>query len=238
MAVVKEERIGGQRLILANSINMIPLLGVFDALATDPPYGINGGSGTLGKLSKKTKYNSTFEDTKDYVANICAPIVKAALEKCKVGAITTGNACQHFYPVPDDYGIIYQPAATGLSKWGRVTHQPILFYGKDPRAGITIQPKHIIQTKAAEKCGHPCPKPIEVMLWMVKRVSKEAQTILDPFMGSGTTLVACQKLGRQGTGIELDPEYFQIACQRVDEATRQPDLFVESVKSPKQELMI
>ena len=45
-------------------------------------------------------------------------------------------------------------------------------------------------------------------------------------MGSGTTLVACQRLGRSGTGIELDPEYFAIACKRVDEATRQPDLFV------------
>jgi DNA modification methylase len=54
----------------------------------------------------------------------------------------------------------------------------------------------------------------------------DAETILDPFMGSGTTLVACQKLGRKGVGIELDPDYFEIACKRVDEATRQPDLFV------------
>lgn len=53
------------------------------------------------------------------------------------------------------------------------------------------------------------------------------QSIIDPFMGSGTTLVACQKLGRHGTGIEIDPEYFEIACRRVDEATRQPDMFVQ-----------
>ena len=61
--------------------------------------------------------------------------------------------------------------------------------------------------------------------------------ICDPFMGSGTTLVACQKLGRQGTGIEIDPDYFDIACKRVDEATRQPDLFVAPPEQPKQEGM-
>ncbi len=55
----------------------------------------------------------------------------------------------------------------------------------------------------------------------------DAVTILDPFMGSGTTLVACQRLGRMGTGIEIDPEYFAIACKRVDEAARQPDMFVQ-----------
>ena len=54
-----------------------------------------------------------------------------------------------------------------------------------------------------------------------------AVTILDPFMGSGTTLVACQRIGRNGTGVELDPEYFDIACRRVDEATRQVDLFID-----------
>ena len=61
--------------------------------------------------------------------------------------------------------------------------------------------------------------------------------ILDPFMGSGTTLVACQRMGRSGTGIELDPEYFDIACKRVDEESRQPDMFVMSTPQPKQESM-
>ena len=54
----------------------------------------------------------------------------------------------------------------------------------------------------------------------------DAQTILDPFMGSGTTLVACAKLGRKGIGIELDPDYFDIACERVRKAYEQPDMFI------------
>jgi site-specific DNA-methyltransferase (adenine-specific) len=59
--------------------------------------------------------------------------------------------------------------------------------------------------------------------------------ILDPFMGSGTTLVACQKLGRHGIGIEIDPDYFEIACKRVEEASRQPDLFIAPTPKSIQE---
>jgi DNA modification methylase len=59
-----------------------------------------------------------------------------------------------------------------------------------------------------------------------------AQTILDPFMGSGTTLVACERMGRKGIGIELDLGYFDIACRRVEEAVRQPRLNLEP--EPKQ----
>ena len=61
-----------------------------------------------------------------------------------------------------------------------------------------------------------------------------AGVVCDPFMGSGTTLVACAKMGRKGIGIELDPDYFDIACKRVEEAYRQPDLFVSKPKEPKQ----
>ena len=64
--------------------------------------------------------------------------------------------------------------------------------------------------------------------------TSEEETVLDPFMGSGTTLVACQKLGRAGIGIEIEPKYFDIACRRVEEAMRQPDLFIETPKPAEQ----
>ena len=73
---------------------------------------------------------------------------------------------------------------------------------------------------------HPTQKPVALMQWCLGFLP-DAETILDPFIGSGTTLVACAKLGRKGIGIELDPDYFEIACRRVEEAYRQPDLFVE-----------
>ena len=84
---------------------------------------------------------------------------------------------------------------------------------------------------------HPTQKPIALMEWCLGFLP-DARTILDPFMGSGTTLVACQRMGRSGTGIELDPDYFAIACKRVDEATRQPDMFIPPAPKPVQETLL
>lgn len=60
---------------------------------------------------------------------------------------------------------------------------------------------------------------------------------LDPFMGSGTTGVAAVKLGRKFIGIEIEPKYFDIACRRISEALKQPDMFVEPPKQPRQEAL-
>ena len=86
--------------------------------------------------------------------------------------------------------------------------------------------------KGHEKRFHPTQKPLGVMQWCIGFLPDVAQTILDPFMGSGTTLVACQKMGRAGIGIELDPEYFDIACKRVEEAARQPDMLLDAAPCP------
>ena len=73
---------------------------------------------------------------------------------------------------------------------------------------------------------HPTQKPVGVIEWCLGFVPN-AQTILDPFMGSGTTGVACARLGRRFIGIEIEPRYFDIACRRIENAYKQADLFVE-----------
>lgn len=72
---------------------------------------------------------------------------------------------------------------------------------------------------------HPTPKPVAVTEWIVERATTAGETVLDPFMGSGTTGVACVKLGRKFIGIELNEGYFDIACKRIEEALRQGDMF-------------
>lgn len=79
--------------------------------------------------------------------------------------------------------------------------------------------------------GHPTEKPWRLFAELLTDFTKPDETILDPFMGSGTTLVACAKMGRKGIGIELDESYFEIACRRVEEAYRQGDLFIQSPKA-------
>lgn len=226
---LRVERIGDATLYLGDCREVLPLIENVQAVVTDPPYGVSGGSGTMGKASQKTKYASPFEDSRESVRTIFAPAVSLALSKAKRGIVTPGSPCAFLYDEPDDIGCLYQPATTGMSKWGRATMQPVLFYGKDPRAGLTIQPLHKIITVAAEKNGHPCPKPIEAALWMVDRASLAGETVLDPFMGSGTTGVACASLGRPFVGIELHEPYFEIACRRIEAAYKQPRLFAEPV---------
>ena len=75
---------------------------------------------------------------------------------------------------------------------------------------------------------HPTQKPVDVMKWCIEHIPFPNREILDPFMGSGTTGVACVKLGRRFIGIEREPKYFDIACRRIEAAYNQPDLFIPS----------
>ena len=88
----------------------------------------------------------------------------------------------------------------------------------------------------AEKNGHPCPKPIRQVIWMVNRMTRNKDdSILDPFMGSGTTGVAAIQLGRKFIGIEREPKYFDIACRRIEQAYKQRPLFeAEPQRQPEQ----
>jgi site-specific DNA-methyltransferase (adenine-specific) len=101
--------------------------------------------------------------------------------------------------------------------------------------GSVFQGGAVIKKKVSEyptviDKAHPTVKPLELIKKYIGICSNKGQTILDPFMGSGTTLVACAKMNRKGIGIELDEGYFDIACKRVEEAYRQPDLFYGTSK--------
>lgn len=77
--------------------------------------------------------------------------------------------------------------------------------------------------------GHPTEKPVPLMMDLVSLYTDPGAVVLDPFMGSGTTGVACAKLGRRFIGIEQNPEFFELACRRIEQAYRQADLFVPQV---------
>jgi site-specific DNA-methyltransferase (adenine-specific) len=232
MTIIREERIGGQRLILGDCLQVIPMLGRFDAVVTDPPYGLAGAETT------KNDY-STFQDDAGAVESLVKSVMNAV--KYERLVMTPGQSMMFRYPEPSAVGVFYYPAGTGSCSWGFVGWQPIFYYGKDPllQDGKGRASNSFYATEAAEKNGHPCPKPIGQWSRLLKRVTRDGEKILDPFMGSGTTLVACQRLGRQGTGIEIDPGYFQTACERVHKAWQEPDLFIaEAPPRPVQEPLL
>ncbi|MDF2809526.1 MAG: hypothetical protein K0S56_557 [Microvirga sp.] len=80
---------------------------------------------------------------------------------------------------------------------------------------------------------HPTEKPVPLMRELLQDFTNPGQTILDPFMGSGTTGVACARMGRKFIGVELDPKYFDVACDRIRKAYDQPDMFVEAPRKPE-----
>ena len=85
---------------------------------------------------------------------------------------------------------------------------------------------------------HPTQKPLPLMKELVSLFSNYGDLVLDPFMGSGTTAVACVNFGRRFIGIELDEKYFDIACKRIRDAYAQPDMFVPQYEKPEQQTLI
>lgn len=81
---------------------------------------------------------------------------------------------------------------------------------------------------------HPTQKPVAVMEWCIKQLKRQADLIIDPYMGSGTTGIAAVKAGRRFIGIEIDERHFETACKRIRAAVAQPDLFVSPPSPPVQ----
>lgn len=235
--------IGDATLYCADCMDILPTLPKVDAVITDPPYGVMLGEALTGDAkAKQQQPYSMFSDTPDYVGSVVVPAIRIALEKSDVGMITPGNRNAWLYPAPSDIGVWYNPAGTGRGKWGYILAHLILYYGKDPRAGkcATASSAWALNDSVAsiKNKDHPCPKPEAFMKWMVEKATQENQSILDPFMGSGTTGVAAIQLGRSFVGIEIEPKYFDIACKRIEQAVAQGQLFApEPVKQVQEGLL-
>jgi len=217
------ETIGNATLYLADCREVLPTLPKVDAVITDPPYGVNyAGSATRHSTRDGVGYAS-FSDTPENVRDNIVPRFMEAMEIASRAAVTPGIRCSRFYPQPTAEGVIWYPSGANVGPWGFVTHQPIFYYGKCPylAKGEGSRPTGFQSTEAAEKNGHPCPKPVGQMVWIINRTSLAGEVILDPFMGSGTTGVACMQIARKFIGIEIEPKYFDIACRRIEDAQRQ-----------------
>ena len=220
--------IGRARLALGDCRDILPSLGKVDAVVTDPPYGVNFTGSTTKHSAKSGEGYESFEDTPEMIAEVCVPAIRLAVSLATCAVVTPGLANCHLYDVPRAHGCIFYPSGANTGPWGFVCSQPLYYYGKDPYLARQLgsRPNGFMSTERTEENGHPCPKPIGATKWMVNRVSFDGETILDPFMGSGTTGVAAVQMGRDFIGIEREPKYFDIACKRIEQAQRQSDLFI------------
>ena len=219
-------------LYLGDCREILPTLGPVDALVTDPPYGVNLGDQPDRRgdhILVKDRYAS-YEDTPENFSIVVVPAIQSALDIATRGLVYVSASTAWMLPQPSGIGGVYLPSAQGRFIWGFRSFAPCLLYGRAPSLNLGSRATAIESTDVAEKNGHPCPKPLSWMKWSVALATDPAETILDPFMGSGTTGVAAVNLGRQFIGIEIDPTYFDIACKRIEQATKQIDLFIKKPK--------
>jgi len=212
--IIKEERIGDCRLILGDCVSVMPALGKVDAVVTDPPYGIgrDGQKRTTGGNGGRKFYEFKGWDTARPSPEIFAEILSNSDEQIVWG----GNYFADLLPVTGKW-LVWDKGQRINQSDGELAYTSL---GGALR--IFTQNRVALLIDGAQ---HPTQKPVALMEWCLGFLP-DARTILDPFMGSGTTLVACAKLGRKGIGIELDPDYFEIACKRVRDAYAQPDLLI------------
>jgi len=224
------ETIGDAVLYCGDCLEVLPTLGKVDAVITDPPYGIG------------FKYNEYVDDEAVYpefmrlivsaTANICdGPFVFwQAMKNCDKWhewfpqGFRLFAACKGFVqyrPTPVQYS--WDPVVF----WGNVLTEPSVY-----RKDFNVQNLAPFGANR-ERIEHPCPRPLEQVCDVLDTFTRNADLILDPFMGSGTTGVAALRLGRRFIGVEIEEKYYEIALKRIDREVRQGNLFTPPVK-PKQ----
>lgn len=220
----KEEIIGNCRLILGDCLEVLPTLGKVDAVVTDPPYGIGAiwskGSEKhgWGKANSEAVLRNEWDDKPPP-----KELFDMLLQQSDQQIIWGGN---YFELPPTRCWLIWNKPERNFS----LAEAEMAWTNRDN----VIRVLDYRRSDAGRE--HPTQKPVEVMSWSLGFTSG---TVLDPFMGSGTTLVACAKLGRKGIGIELEPKYFDIACRRVEQAYKQGDMFIEQPKvKEKQDILL
>ena len=202
--IIKEEVIGGQRLLLGDCREIIGGL-EYDAICTDPPYGISITKSN--RLSVSRGFGA--DDWDDEPADV------SWVGASDIPAIIWGG---NYFDLPPTRA----PLVWDKNNAGRdFADFEMAWTNLDMVARrFVMRPMNMDGGKM-----HPTQKPVALMEWCLGFLNGK-QTIIDPYMGSGSTLVACQRMGLSGIGIERTDRHFQTACRRVDEAARQPDLFI------------
>lgn len=206
--------IGNAELYCGDCAVILPQLDNVDLILTDPPYGINRD----GKPPSTSKHGGhKGYEFMGWDASAPKPwLFELMHEKAKDLIIWGAN----YYPNN------LRPSMGWLvwDKGQRISQSDCeLAYTTFNKAlrSITVNRAAIAQDGAV----HPTQKPLRVIEWSIDQAPKEVETILDPFMGSGTTGVACHKMGKRFIGIERERKYFDIACRRIEDAQKQDDMF-------------
>jgi len=213
---IREENFGRARLILGDCVDILKSIesDSVDLIVTDPPYNVGVD---YGEHNDNMSLDEFTEWARLWFID-CRRISKTLL--------ITGQARLPQYAIIEPWKWLLQwwkPAAMGRSPVGFCNWEPIAMWGDGSAAGKTDIIKATIVPDITVS-GHPCPKPKGWATGQINLFSK-AGSVLDPFLGSGTTGVAAIELGRTFIGIEREEKYFDLACRRIEAAVNQGNLF-------------
>ena len=245
---MRVEQIGDCTLYLGDCLSVLPTLGPVDCVITDPPYELSSaGPGASHFGMSLSKFDGAdykaivsgvdYDALLDAVAAICSPFnLFCFCSNKQISKLMAANEAAG--------------RSTTLLVWHKTNAAPFangvwrgdieyIVHARSQGAvfqGGAEEKKKVSEHPLVVDASHPTVKPKGILHKYIRIGTKSGQTVLDPFMGSGTTLAACARLGRKGIGIEIDPKHFDTACRRVEEAYRQPrDMFIERPAAPVQE---
>jgi DNA modification methylase len=211
---MKKEIIGEATLYLGDCREILPTLERVDAVITDPPYGIGAsrGTGKYGRLKIEKDGDLGWDEGVPEKS-----LLEAIVEAGDKSIIFGGN----YFELPPSRNFLIWDKGAGF-KGRDFAECEFAWCSWDANARV-LSHDPLARGDYRGKL-HPTQKPVAVMEWCIQ-IAGMPESILDPFMGSGTTGVAAARLGRSFIGIEREPKYFDIACKRIDEAQRQVSLF-------------
>ena len=219
---MRKEIIGAATLYCGDCREVLPTLPKVDLILTDPPYGIGEAAGknkSRGKLAVAKDYGNDEWDNEPIDDELLGLTIAAGTNAIIFG----GN---YFNVPPSPCWLVWDKengasdfadcelAWTNLQKAVRLKR--FMWNG-------------MLRANNEQRGDHPTQKPIGVMRWCIDQAGNP-HTILDPFMGSGTTGVAAVQMGRRFIGIEREPKYFDVACRRIEDAQRMTDMFAHEVR--------
>jgi site-specific DNA-methyltransferase (adenine-specific)/modification methylase len=203
--------IGDATLYLGDCMDILPTLPKVDAVITDPPYGI---ANDYLKPNKSGEWSALYSEKITWDSFAPDEAVSIAIFLSNKAIVWGGN----YFKLPPQRGWLIWDKMQSHSSG----HAELAWTNLD----IPIRSFAYSRASLAnEHKQHPTQKPVGLMTWCID-LAGNSELILDPFMGSGTTGVAAMQMGRKFIGIEREPKYFDIACQRIEQATKQDDMFV------------
>jgi site-specific DNA-methyltransferase (adenine-specific) len=254
--------IGDCTLYLGDALEVLPTLAAesVDMIWTDPPYGHSNHDGDWNARLNEARgiegqpiQNDDADGMRRVVDGVLTEAARVLKADCCCCCCCGGgggprptfawvaqrmdSAGLSFF-----HSVIWDKKNPGLGWRYRRQHEMVMIShregGKLLWRDNAVAARNIFEMMPPRERFHPNEKPLGMVEHFLNLHSAPGQTVLDPFMGSGTTLVACARMGRTGIGVEIEPRFFDIACERVTAAYKQGDMFREPPPKMKQEVML